>query len=41
MTATGGHPLLVVAAQYAIREWRWQAVSQETVESIEVKFDTP
>ena len=39
ITAKGGHPLLVEAAQAAIRQWRWQSSSQETVETIEVRFN--
>ena len=37
--ATGGHPLLVQAAQDAIRQWKWQSASHETVESIEDRFN--
>jgi TonB family protein len=39
ITATGGHPLLVQAAQDAIRQWKWQPASHETLESIEVRFN--
>ena len=39
MTAKGGHPLLVEAAQQAIRQWRWKPESQQTVESIEIRFN--
>jgi len=39
ITATGGHPLLVQAAQDAIRQWKWQSASHETLESIEVRFN--
>jgi len=39
MNATGGHPLLVEAAQDAIRRWRWQPASHESVESVEVRFN--
>lgn len=34
----GGHPLLVQAAQNAIRQWKWEPASRETTESIEIKF---
>jgi len=34
----GGHPLLVQAAQNAIRQWRWEPYPRETIESIEIKF---
>jgi periplasmic protein TonB len=34
----GGHPVLAQAAQDAIREWKWQPASRETVESVEVRF---
>lgn len=39
MNTKGGHPLLVQAAQDAIRQWRWQPASRETVESVEVRFN--
>jgi outer membrane biosynthesis protein TonB len=39
MNAKGGHPLLVQAAQDAIRLWKWQPASRETVESIEIRFN--
>jgi TonB family protein len=39
MNAKGGHPLLVEAAQDAIRQWKWQSASHETLESIEVRFN--
>lgn len=38
MSTKGGHPLLVRAAQDAIRQWKWQSASHETLESIEVRF---
>lgn len=34
----GGHPLLVQAAQNAIRQWKWEPYPRETTESIEIKF---
>jgi TonB family protein len=39
MTAKGGHPLLVQAAEDAIRRWKWQPESHETIESIEIQFN--
>jgi TonB family protein len=39
LNTKGGHPLLVQAAQDAIREWKWQSASHETVESVEVRFN--
>jgi TonB family protein len=39
MSTKGGHPLLVQAAQDAIRQWKWQSASHETLESIEVRFN--
>ena len=35
----GGHPVLVQAAEKAIRKWRWQPAAHETTEPIEIKFD--
>ena len=32
VNAKGGHPLLVDAAQFAIRQWRWQPASHESLE---------
>jgi TonB family protein len=31
LNAKGGHPVLVQAAQDAIRQWKWQAASRETL----------
>lgn len=39
MNAKGGHPLLVEAAQDAIRQWRWQPASHQSLESVEVRFN--
>lgn len=39
METKGGHPLLVQAARDAIQQWKWQAASHETVETIEVRFN--
>jgi TonB family protein len=38
LNTKGGHPVLAQAAQDAIREWKWQPASRETVESVEVRF---
>jgi TonB family protein len=35
----GGHPVLVQAAEKAIRKWKWQPAAHETTEPIEIKFD--
>jgi TonB family protein len=35
----GGHPVLVDAAQNALREWKWQPGPRETHESIELRFN--
>lgn len=35
----GGHPLLVQAAESAIRQWKWEPTAHETHESIELRFD--
>jgi len=34
----GGHPVLALAAQSAIRQWKWQAAAHESHESVELKF---
>jgi TonB family protein len=34
----GGHPLLAQAAQDALRQWKWEAASHETHESVELRF---
>jgi len=34
----GGHPLLAQAAQEALRQWKWEAASRETHETIELHF---
>jgi TonB family protein len=39
LNTKGGHPLLVQAAQDAIRQWKWQSASHETLESVEVRFN--
>jgi|ERR1043166_3757774 TonB family protein len=35
----GGHPVLVQAAQNAIRQWKYEPSSHETRESIEIQFN--
>jgi TonB family protein len=35
----GGHPVLVDAAQNALREWKWQPGPRETHESVELRFN--
>jgi TonB family protein len=39
LNTKGGHPVLVQAAQDAIRQWKWQSASHETLESVEVRFN--
>ncbi len=34
----GGHPLLAQAAQDALRQWKWEAASHETHETVELHF---
>ena len=38
VNVTGGHPLLVRAAQEAIYKWKWAPSAHETQELIEIKF---
>jgi TonB family protein len=35
----GGHPLLVNAAVEAVKKWRFEAASEETIGVVEFKFD--
>ncbi len=35
----GGNPVLVEAAETAIRKWKWEPASRETREPIEVRFE--
>jgi len=35
---TGGHPLLLKAAQDAISRWKWAPAAQETRELVELNF---
>jgi len=35
----GGHPVLVQAAQNAIRQWKYEPASHETRETIEIQFN--
>jgi TonB family protein len=36
--AKGGHPLLIDAAQSALRGWKWEPASHETHEIVELRF---
>jgi TonB family protein len=38
ITVKGGHPLLVVSAQDAVRKWKWEPAPHESKEEVEVKF---
>jgi TonB family protein len=35
----GGNPLLAQAAQYTVREWKWEKLDHETTEIVEVRFN--
>ena len=35
----GGHPVLVQAAQNAIRQWKYEPSPHETKETIEIQFN--
>jgi TonB family protein len=37
--AKGGHPVLVQAAQNAVRKWKWVPAAHETREPIEIRFN--
>jgi len=37
----GGHPVLVQAAQNAIRQWKYEPSAHETKEAIEIQFNPP
>jgi TonB family protein len=39
LSVKGGHPLLVDAAETAIRRWKYAPASHETTELIEVNFN--
>jgi TonB family protein len=39
VNVTGGHPVLVRAAQEAIYKWKWAPSPHETREPIEIKFN--
>jgi TonB family protein len=39
VTVKGGNPVLVQAAENAVRRWKWQPAAHETVEPVEFKFD--
>jgi TonB family protein len=34
----GGHPVLALSAQAAVRDWKYEAGPRETRETVEVKF---
>ena len=34
----GGHPLLAQAAAAAVSQWKWEPATQESRETVEVKF---
>lgn len=34
----GGHPILVNAALEAVKKWRYESASEETTDTVEVKF---
>lgn len=38
VTVKGGHPLLVLSAQDAVKKWKWEPATHETKENVEVKF---
>ena len=40
ITVKGGHPLLVVSAQDAVRKWKWEPAAHETKEDVEISFGT-
>jgi len=35
----GGHPVLVDAAEHALRGWKWEPSAHETHESVELRFN--
>ena len=35
----GGHPLLVQAAESALRQWKWEPTAHESHEIVELKFN--
>jgi protein TonB len=37
--ALGGSPLLIESAEYAVRQWRFEAAPKETTEIIQIAFD--
>ena len=41
VNVTGGHPVLVRAAQEAIYKWKWVPSAHETRKPIEIKFNRP
>ena len=39
VSAKGGHPVLVEAAQQAVKKWKYAPTGHETIETIEVHFN--
>ena len=39
VNATGGHPVLVQAAERAVQKWKWDHAARESTEQIELRFD--
>jgi len=37
----GDHPVLAQAAANAVRQWKWEAVAQESHEIVEIHFSLP
>jgi TonB family protein len=38
--ALGGHPILIPAAETAVKQWKYEAAGSETTTVVEVKFST-
>lgn len=34
----GGHPVLAQAAEKAVRKWKWESATRESLESVEFRF---
>jgi TonB family protein len=34
----GGHPVLVLSAEQALRQWKWEPASHDTHQIVELKF---
>ena len=39
VSVKGGHPVLVQAASNAVKMWKWERASHETVEPVEIRFN--